>query len=660
MAKIAGLPIHVLILGGIAAALFLAFASFFALRGIFVRWKLSRVLRRLRAIEQPEIETISGIFKVDTSLAHLWHEYRDTLHEQRHPNLATGIQELVAYRSTLPAESFFNTQVLIDGRLRTEFFKHLPGIFTGIGIIGTFAGLIQGLRAFQVSEDPISVRESLNTLLHGVWEAFVVSAIAIGLAMLVTLIEKLLLASLYVKVQAIAQSLDGLFEAGAGEEYLSRLVKASEDSASQTKILKDALVTDLKQILTELTEKQIEAARVGTTQLGEQIDGSLRGGLKEPLDRIASAVGQVSQDQGSAVSKLLTDVLSGFSQRLQDLFGDQIGGINRMQQQTIDALRDAVGTLQQMVTNVESAGRNATDAMASRLTEAISAMEIRQRVLNEQMAAFVEQIRTSVDQSQSQSNHHIQAMLSELGERVGEMVGALRDQVDRTAAASLERESRVAERAEHTVSQMGSQIDEVLTAVTAAMGDMRAAVGAMQGTTTEAVTKMNSSAETLYIAASDFAKAGQSVSGALTKASEVSDQLSRAAGSIASATGVLDGVMNDYRAARDAVSKLVETLEKTVETARREVAMTEDIVTRMEGAAIKLAQAQREADQYLEKVSAVLAEGHAEFAASMKKTLGEANTQFYDSLSKATGLLREGIAELEATLPTAASSRAAR
>jgi hypothetical protein len=650
VAEAIALPIHVRILGILIAVLFFGFLIFFLLRGLAVRWKLSRVISRLRSIRKPSIDALASVFKTDRVLAHLWQEYKETLHEQRQPNPAAGAQQAITYRSTLPAEVFFNTQVLIDSRLRTEFFKHLPGIFTGLGIIGTFVGLIRGLQAFQVSEVPTVVRDSLNTLLHGVWEAFVVSAIAIALAMVVTVFEKLLLASLYVKIQAIAQALDGLFEAGAGEEYLSRLVRASEDSASQTKILKDALVTDLKQILTELTERQIEATRVGTTQLAEKITGTLQSGLQEPLDRIASAVTQVSRDQSGAVTQLLTDVLSGFSQKLQDLFGDQIGGINRMQQQTIDALNSAVGALQQMVSNVEATGRSATDSMASKLTEAISAMEARQQILNERMAAFVEQIRTAVDQSQSESNSKLQAMLSELGMRMGELVDTLGQQVEKTAAASLERESKVVERTEQTISEMGNRFDDVLAALATTTNEIRVAVGTMQATTTEAVSKMNSSAETLYIAASDFAKAGQSVSGALTKAEEVSSRLSQVAGSIANATGALEGVLSDYRAARDAVSGLVTVLERTVETARREVAMTEDVVKRIEDAAIKLSQAQLEADRYLEAVSQVLAEGHEAFAVSIKKTLSEANTQFYDSLSKATSLLREGIAELETTL----------
>ena len=35
---------------------------------------------------------------------------------------------------------------MVDAPLRTEFYKHLPGILTGLGIIGTFSGLIIGLQ----------------------------------------------------------------------------------------------------------------------------------------------------------------------------------------------------------------------------------------------------------------------------------------------------------------------------------------------------------------------------------------------------------------------------------------------------------------------------------------------------------------------------------
>src|SRR6185369_3566404 len=209
------------------------------------------------------------VFAGDRRLAHLWKEYQESLHLQHEER--DGQMPIKAARATTPAEMFFNSQFVVDSRLRTEFFKHLPGLFTGIGIIGTFSGLIEGLRAFQVSENAATVRASLESLMHSVGEAFLISATAIAAAMVVTFIEKLLLASLYRRTEEIAHAIDARFDAGAGEEYLSRLVKASEESASQSKILKDALVKELGELLRELTGAQIAASKEQQSHVVERL-----------------------------------------------------------------------------------------------------------------------------------------------------------------------------------------------------------------------------------------------------------------------------------------------------------------------------------------------------------------------------------------------------
>ena len=109
----------------------------------------------------------------------------------------------------------------------------MPGILTGIGIIGTFSGLILGLIDFQVSKDADQVRQSLAVLIQNVGHAFIVSAGAIALAMVSTWVEKSLVTKRYREVESLCQILDSLFDAGAGEEYLARLVEASETSATQ-------------------------------------------------------------------------------------------------------------------------------------------------------------------------------------------------------------------------------------------------------------------------------------------------------------------------------------------------------------------------------------------------------------------------------------------
>ena len=106
---------------------------------------------------------------------------------------------------------------------------------------------------------------------------------------------------------------------------------------------------------------------------------------------------QVGQDQGGAVSKLLTDVLAGFSERLQELFNGQATGINRLQQQATDSLLVAVEKLDRMVSSIDSTSRTSTGNDSFAKSYGCSKwMDSQLRAMqNERMSGFVQTLETS-------------------------------------------------------------------------------------------------------------------------------------------------------------------------------------------------------------------------------------------------------------------------
>src|SRR5574340_962867 len=433
MPTLANLPQHIYIFAAILGVLLLSFLFFFFLPSILVSIRLSTVARGLKALNGKPDGNLERVFEKKGVLEHLWREYSGSLHKQTEADSLTG-QPATRMRSTMPAGVIFRPEIIVDIPLRTDFFKHLPGLFTGVGIIGTFYGLLVGLQAFEVSENAIIVRNSLNKLLHGVWEAFLVSAAAITLAMVITFIEKLVIAGLNAKVEKIVQLLDALFEGGAGEEYLARLVKASESSSNQTASL---LKGELKQMLAELSEKQIAAANAASSALGDRIVGSIEASLKAPLTEIAESFKRVRNDQEAAVQSMLSNVLQAFSQQMQELFGNQVTGINNLQQETIQALQAAVVTLEQMASNVAAAGQRSTSAMADQLAESMAAAEARQRLMNEKMTEFIDQLRQAVANSQGETQAKLQSTLDDLAERMCVVVDNLSTQVRSATDASM-------------------------------------------------------------------------------------------------------------------------------------------------------------------------------------------------------------------------------
>lgn len=659
------------------ATLVALFLGLFLSPGILHCFRLARIEQAIHQFSKPnKVSDFKNIFADDTDLLHLWNEYRKTLHPIE--ELEDGQLVVRAFRATAPAEMYFHAQSVVDGRLHTEFFKHLPGVFTGLGIIGTFSGLIRGLGVFQVSENAATVRASLESLMHSVGEAFVISGVAIGLAMLVTLVEKSILNKLYRRTDAITRAIDAGFESGVGEHYLGRLVRASEDSASQSKILKDALVKEMGELLRELTTAQIaaakeqqeklasqltdasreqaEAARQDNQALGETIAESIKQSLEGPLQDIASTVKTASGDQSASAVNMLQDVMSSFSERLNTLFGGQISGINQLNQQTARSMQEALSTLQTLVANIEASSRRSADTMAERMADAIEKMEARQEAMNSQSSAFIEQIRTVVASSQTETSDAIRGTLQSIGDQVGAMLERLNTSQAQAFENSYVREQAASERSSAAVMAMTESVEGVVAELSAATTQMAKNVTLLTQTTSSSVERMNAGAEQLGLASRNFATAGERVSSAMTQAAGVSEKLAETSGALTVGGSAMQSLLKDYQAQRTVVEALVGELRATVESASKEASLTADILGRIESSAQKLGSAQKQADEYLEGVSKVLADAHTSFATEVKRTLNTANTDFHAKLSTAVNMLHAAIGELELTLSTSAVS----
>jgi hypothetical protein len=662
---------HLLITGGILSALALSFFVFFFLPGVFLSWKLRKILKGIKSLgDQASPDDFKELFSKDRRIAHLWSEYQESLHEQYEEQ--DGQLKVVAVRSTITADTFFNVQFIVEGRLHTEFFKHLPGILTGLGIIGTFSGLIEGLRHFQVSENPLTVRASLESLMHAVGEAFLVSASAIAAAMLATFLEKFLLASLYQKTEAIAQGIDTCFEGGAGEEYLARLVSASEASASQSKILKDALVKELGELLRELTtsqlssgqqlhaqlaqriedstNRQVVAAREDNQVLGDVIAASIEKSLKTPLDKIASSVETASGDQSSTAVKMLNDVMVSFSQRLNDLFGGQISGINELNNQTAQSMQSAVAALNTLVGKLEESGKKTTDDMAAQMAASIKSMEERQTSINAQTQEFVDQIRQLMQSSQAETQQKLQATLDAIGQQMASMMSELQESQVKIFADNRTREDAMTERASNTVSAMTGSVESAIKEISLASQIMAKSVSTLTTATTVTVDKMNTGANRLDAAATNFASAGDRVTEALDQAARISNKFTELSGALTAGAGALHDALRDYKAQREATASLLDNVRTTIESAGKEASLTEDVLQRIEISTNKLSQAQQAADEYLDGISDVLAESSSSFQKEVVSTLGKVNYAFQEKLSSAVGLLSTAVQELEVTL----------
>ncbi|MBF0236968.1 MAG: anti-phage defense ZorAB system ZorA [SAR324 cluster bacterium] len=435
------IPQIVIIVVMILLLVFLIFYFFRAIRLKWLLWNTEKSIRVLRHEAKGECvlpKDLTPIMSKSATLKHLWSEYQETLHHQKDGRV----------RATVGAENFFHTESLVDIPLFTDFFKHLPGILTGIGIIGTFWGLIQGLHGFQPGGEPEAVRQSLQFLLNGVREAFIASGIAIFMAMIITFFEKISLASCYSAVEKLAQIIDALYESGVGEEYLSELVSQSTKNATQTTQLKDVLVEELKQLLTNLTERQIQANQSyyqeSSQTIASQIQESIQSGM-QPLGRIATAVDGVRKDQGSAVHGMLEDVLTAFMSKMEDTFGGQMTGLNSMMTESVQAMQNMQQGFSRLITDLEKSGANNTSVMSNELRQIMNESENRQNQMNHQMKQLVEEIGKISSGNTSTMGSHFSDMMTgieiqqkQIGLQMQEWIASISNTANKSQSEMIE------------------------------------------------------------------------------------------------------------------------------------------------------------------------------------------------------------------------------
>lgn len=600
---------------------------------------------------------VQQIFQVDPDLANIWKEFVKTLHEQK--GFQDGDYRTIGVFATVTSDAYFNPENILEGRVQSEFFKHLPGILTGLGIIGTFIGLILGLNAFSESGlgDSQKTLAGLKGLMGGVEEAFLVSATAISLAMVITFVEKFGISKITQGISQLVLSIDQLYDGGASEEYLARLVKSSEDSAGQSKILKDALLEPISDLLREISHSQIAASREVGSQMGTAISTSIQESLKEPLERVAGVVQSASGDQSAAASKMLQEVMASFSQKLSDLFGDQITNINQLNQETAGSLKNAVESIGNLVATLESSGKNTADAMSERLLSALEQMSSKQSEINDQSRLFIEEIKSAISQGQSDTQDKVLETMAAMQNQLQAMTDSISASQKSVFEDNRVRELEMSDRAKGLITEMSGSVSSAIDEITKASANISESVNNLSRTTVSSIDKMNSGADKISIATSNFSSAGDKMTGVLNKSTELFDRLSNASNAIQNSTEALKAGLSDYQTQRASINSLLAEIKQTVEIAKREASMTGEVLSRIERATSELSKAEDAAEKYLVQVTDVLTTSHETFSQELVKTIGTANRQFHTDLQTAVNLLTGTIEELEVTLSSSLAKK---
>jgi hypothetical protein len=640
--SLSGLPLYVFLL---VTALTTAFIVGYAIKGAQVGWQLWRAVSRINALRKASKQVkpldVAKVLRSEP-FRHLWAEYTDTLHELRRAGAGDVI--LSEVRATVPAETFFTRDALVDSRLFDDFTRHLPGVLTGLGIIGTFAGLLEGLSKFDATSTASAVA-GLKPLLDGVAHAFTASAIAIACAMFIVFSSRFVLAVFYRQVEKLNTAIDALYATGAGEEYLKRLVRSSEKAEAHAAQLKQALVEDLTKLMTNLVDRQIQAQVDSSRALGAQIGESITGALAGPLAQMSEVLETTSKGNSQAVSGMLESMLTGFMEKLEETFGGQMRGINDQMDRSMNAMTTVQQALVKLVEDVNRSNQQAASSMSGTLEDAMKQSAVHQGLLTEQMRDFVQEFRKLVTEEQDKSKRTMDEAVAKVLQQLGTAVEQM--EATRKTAASQEqgRNDQLSNRTSELVGGLSGQVEGLLKSVSEQVALTQRNIDAITTVSTRAIDGMNTGALNIGAAAQRFESSGNAVSGVFDKSAKVADQLTTTATTLQSASAAVRAGFEQYDMTRKTVDANVAALTGLIDSVRKEAGLSKEMLVDLERIVAQLKAAEAQSHKYLEGVNATLVKTFQDFGnalhTQLKTTIGETDRHLGAGVQQLNGVVQE-------------------
>lgn len=413
----------------------------------------------------------------------LWRDFTDSLHAQT-VTTETG-ESNICYRSTIPAEVFFSQQALVDNPMRAEFFRYLPGMLTGAGIVCTFAGILLGLVEFDPTVEPEAVTAQLKNLFTGVSTAFVASFFAIFFAISITIIEKMILQWRYSQVILLQNRMDDLFKGGIEEEYLAELVKANANQHQNfhglSETIKQGLLTkpnaeDATAQTDRLTAALTAVLKANNNDLAVQLRGAISASLEQPIATMSqsmqvamgmySHIGQRTNSFNTSI-EALTHTMTSIQEVLvaNKNLTEQVAAVVAESNKTTVALlnRKDTSATPQIATEMTQTQTSQQEILIANnnLTEQVAstAVELKQIVsaLLEKDTKATQQIASEMTHTQM-SQQEILIANNSLTEQVASTVAELNE----TISALLERDTNVVQQIVSEMTQAKTSLQEIL------------------------------------------------------------------------------------------------------------------------------------------------------------------------------------------------------
>lgn len=268
--------------------------------------------------------------------------------------------------STADSDEYFNfTNLSID--LSVEFWQNLAGVFTGLGILGTFLGLTIGLLGFDMSSSA-TIQKGISKLLNGTSAAFITSIVGILSALGFNWwYNTCLIKKFSTNINEFTDQLDELIPRKQAEELLYINSEAVKEQTEQLQefnttialsigdAMRTAMTTDVKPVLEELVKAIRDLSQGGM----ETIRNSINDNTGEELRNFAGTLQELQQGMRDILTQ--SQKINGENnQRLQSAVERMV---NSLQVATADSITTQQNNMNEMNGKIQRSFNDITNRL---------------------------------------------------------------------------------------------------------------------------------------------------------------------------------------------------------------------------------------------------------------------------------------------------------
>lgn len=303
--------------------------------------------------------------------------------------------------NTHHTSTYFNQRYILWSKVNMRWFNALPNILTGIGIVGTFIGLVAGIYIASpgLSADSIDeAKAALNTLLSGASMAFLTSIAGLASSMFFSKAEKSKIHEFDKKCQKFVAEIDARVEYFSQERLSNKVLQESQKQSyaletfandlavTMGKVLEETVSAPLVTAINELTDKQKSANDETIEKVMQEFSASIAGAAGEEMKALAQTIETVSnklEDQLLALStshKMMNETATQIINEMSNvadkaannisILSSELGtavetqkGLNESNSELYDHVKDTVFTAGNVVESIKDSLEDVTSAV---------------------------------------------------------------------------------------------------------------------------------------------------------------------------------------------------------------------------------------------------------------------------------------------------------